>query len=98
MKTFAYICSHVGLGSDFDGIDGWCTDLEDSSKYPLLIAAVLRMAPLTTDDQIRGLLGENLLRVWEKVEKVRDSLKGTKPCEDMWEERHPWKIDYSGFK
>jgi hypothetical protein len=43
------------------------------------------------DEQIAGLLGENLLRVWEKVEDVRDSLKGRKPSEDIWNGRNPSK-------
>ena len=81
---------HVGIGSDFDGIDAKCEGLEDSSTYPNLIAAVLRMAPETTDTEIAGLLGENLLRVWEKAEKVRDSLKSEKPSEAIWDGRRLW--------
>ena len=89
---------HVGIGSDFDGIDGWCSDLEDSSKYPDLIASILKKAPLTTDAQIIGLLGGNLLRVWEKADQIKLALKSEKPCEVMWSERKPWKIDYSPYK
>jgi microsomal dipeptidase-like Zn-dependent dipeptidase len=82
----------VGIGSDFDGIDATCVGLQDSSMYPNLVAAVLRMAPETGDDEIRGFLGDNLLRVWEKAEDVRDELKETKPSEAMWEERETWSM------
>jgi len=78
---------HVGIGSDFDGIDAKCEGLEDTSMYPNLIAAVLRMAPRTRDEEIAGLLGENVLRVWEKAEKVGDSLKSDRPSEDLWDGR-----------
>src|SRR5262249_32278278 len=80
---------HVGLGSDFDGIDAKCEGLEDSSKYPDLVAEVIYLKPDITDDEIKGLLGENLLRVWERVEAVRDELKGEKPSEAVWEGRDP---------
>jgi len=58
--------------------------------YPNLVAAVLRMAPETGDDEIKGFLGENLLRVWDTAENVRDQLKAKKPCEKMWDGREPW--------
>jgi membrane dipeptidase len=83
----------VGIGSDFDGIESKCVGLEDSSTYPNLVAAVLRMAPETKDEEIKGFLGENLLRVWEKAEKVRDSLKSKKPSEEIWKGRKPWKFE-----
>ena len=62
-------------------------------QNPNLIAAVLRMAPETSDQEIAWLLGENVLRVWDKAEKVRDTLKYKKPCEQIWEGRKPWKFD-----
>lgn len=83
---------HVGLGSDFDGIDSKCRGLEDSSKYPNLIAAILRREPSVSDSDIKGLLGENLLRVWERVEDVRDGMKRRKPSETIWEGRERWKF------
>ena len=84
---------HVGIGSDFDGINAKCEGLEDSSMYPNLIAAVLRMAPRTSDEEVAGLLGENVLRVWETAEKVSESLKSRKPSEEFWEGRQPWKFE-----
>ena len=96
LSPFEVKCGrHVGIGSDFDGIDAKCEGLEDTSKYPNLIASVLRMAPTTTDEEIAGLLGENILRVWEKAEEVRESLKSTKPCEEIWKGRKPWRFEYT---
>lgn len=83
----------MGIGSDFDGIDSKCVGLDDSSMYPNLVAAVLRMAPETKDEDIEGFLGENLLRVWEKAEEVSESLKGKKPSEEIWKGRKPWKFE-----
>lgn len=61
--------------------------------YPNLVAAVLQMAPETTDEEINGFLGENLLRVWEKAEKVRDEMRSQKPSEAIWSGRKPWKFE-----
>lgn len=83
----------MGIGSDFDGIDSKCVGLEDSSMYPNLVAAVLRMAPETKDEDIEGFLGENLLRVWEKAEEVSQSLKSKKPSEEIWKGRRPWRFE-----
>ncbi len=58
---------HVGLGSDFDGAnmpDG----LEDCSKLPKITEALLRKG--YSEDDIRKILGGNLLRVMELAEKV----------------------------
>jgi hypothetical protein len=55
------------------------------------------MAPNTSDEEIAGLLGENLLRVWEKVEDVRDSLKQKRPSEKMWKGRKNWEFDRKLF-
>src|SRR5215467_7025605 len=58
---------HVGLGSDFDGAtmpDG----MEDCSKLPKITEALMRKG--YKDDDIRKILGGNLLRVMEQAEKV----------------------------
>lgn len=60
---------HVGLGSDFDGVgDSLPTGLKDVSDYPNLVAELLRRG--WSEEDLRKLLGENLLRVWEEVERV----------------------------
>lgn len=59
---------HVGLGSDFDGVDSVPVGLEDVSRYPALIAELLRRGYSEAD--IAKICGENLLRVWSEVERV----------------------------
>jgi membrane dipeptidase len=56
---------HVGIGSDFDGITGPPNGLEDASKMPNLIAALLKRG--YTDQQIKKIFGENDLRVIREV-------------------------------
>ncbi|XP_042558162.1 dipeptidase 1 [Dipodomys spectabilis] len=58
----------VGLGGDFDGVERLPVGLEDVSKYPDLIAELLRRN--WTETEIRGVLSENLLRVFLRVEEV----------------------------
>jgi membrane dipeptidase len=60
---------HVGIGSDYDGVgDSLPTGLKDVSSYPNLIEGLLRRG--YSDEEIRKILGENLLRVWREVEEV----------------------------
>ena len=58
---------HVGIGSDFDGVgDSLPVGLKDVSAYPNLIKGLLDRGYSEAD--IRKILGENLLRVWQAVE------------------------------
>ena len=63
---------HVGIGSDFDGIDVTPVGLEDVSTYPKLTAELLGRG--WSDDDIRKLLGLNVLRVMRQAEAVAKSL------------------------
>ncbi len=56
---------HVGIGSDFDGITGPPQGLEDVSKMPALVAALLRHGYSEAD--IKKILGGNTLRVIRAV-------------------------------
>ena len=56
---------HVGLGSDFDGISYAPVDLEDVSKLPAITAELSRRG--YSDEDIRKILGGNLLRLFETV-------------------------------
>ncbi|NXY89437.1 DPEP1 Dipeptidase, partial [Alcedo cyanopectus] len=56
----------VGFGGDYDGVTGLPTGLEDVSKYPALVAELLKRN--WTEAEVRGALAENLLRVFRKVE------------------------------
>ncbi len=57
----------VGIGSDYDGVgDSLPAGLKDVSSYPNLVAGLLKRGYSERD--IRKILGENLLRVWQAVE------------------------------
>ncbi len=58
---------HVGIGSDYDGVgDALPAGLKDVSGYPNLIAGLLGRG--YSEEDIRKILGENLLRVWKAAE------------------------------
>ncbi|KPK56577.1 MAG: peptidase M19 [Thiotrichales bacterium SG8_50] len=58
---------HVGIGSDYDGVgDSLPTGLKDVSAYPNLAEGLLRRGYSEAD--IRKILGENLLRVWQAID------------------------------
>jgi membrane dipeptidase len=59
---------HVGLGSDFDGIDSKPRGMEDVSKLPNLVRELARRGYSETD--LEKILGGNLLRVMRQVEEV----------------------------
>ena len=59
---------HVGLGSDFDGAT-MPLGMEDASKLPKLTDALLKKG--YSEGDIQKILGGNILRVMEAVEKVK---------------------------
>jgi membrane dipeptidase len=61
---------HVGLGSDFDGAT-MPFGMEDASKLPKITDALLKKG--YSDADIEKILGGNILRVMEQVEKVKGS-------------------------
>jgi len=63
---------HVGLGSDFDGAS-MPEGMEDASKLPKITEALMRRG--YKDEDIRKILGGNLLRVMEQNEKVSRELQ-----------------------
>lgn len=79
--------AHVGLGSDFDGIEDVPIGLEDVSKYPALIAELYRRG--WNKFALAGLTGANLLRVFEGAERVARLLQlaGTEPKFDVYNKR-----------
>ncbi len=64
---------HIGLGGDFDGITSVPEGLEDVSKYPALTAELLRRG--YKDDEVKKILGLNILRVMRGAEKVSRKLQ-----------------------
>ena len=67
---------HIGLGGDFDGITTVIQGLEDVSKYPDLTAELIRRG--YTDDDIKKILGQNILRVMRRAEQVAAALQRTR--------------------
>lgn len=58
---------HLGIGSDYDGVgDSLPTGLKDVGSYPRLVYELMERG--YSDDDIRKILGENVLRVWEQVQ------------------------------
>jgi membrane dipeptidase len=53
------------LGTDYDGISDPPAGLEDVSKLPKITEELLRRGH--SEEEIRGVLGENFLRFWEKA-------------------------------
>ncbi|QDT28670.1 Membrane dipeptidase (Peptidase family M19) [Gimesia panareensis] len=64
---------HVGIGSDFDGVSTLPSQLEDVSTYPLITQALLDRG--YTDQQIKQIMGQNLLRVMREAELVAKRLQ-----------------------
>jgi membrane dipeptidase len=70
---------HVGIGSDFDGVDNVLPDgLEDVSTYPALLAELIRRG--WSDADVAKIAGGNVLRVMERAEAVAASMKSELPA------------------
>ena len=63
----------VGLGSDFDGITEVPVGLEDVSRFPDLIAELLRRG--WTEADVKKVAGLNMLRVMRAVEAVAGQMR-----------------------
>lgn len=58
---------HVGIGSDFDGVGGALpVDLRTVADFPNLVAGLVARG--YSEQDIRKILGGNLMRVWREVE------------------------------
>lgn len=64
---------HVGIGSDYDGVgDSLPIGLKDVSSYPNLVEGLLGRG--YSEDDIKKILGGNLLRIWREVEAAAESM------------------------
>lgn len=76
---------HVGMGSDYDGVELVPEGLEDVSKYPALFDLLAKEGeewePWTADE-LKKLAGLNLMRVFKGVEAVRDRMKNETIIDD----------------
>jgi membrane dipeptidase len=65
---------HVGLGSDFDGVDGQLPeDIDSVADLPKITAALMERG--YTAEDCRKILGGNLLRVFREVQAVAKQLQ-----------------------
>jgi len=62
----------AGLGTDFDGIEDPPDGLEDVSKLPVITEELLRRGH--SEAEVRGVLGENFLRFWERANAARSTV------------------------
>lgn len=68
---------YVGIGSDFDGIDSTPVGLEDVSTFPALLAELSRRG--WSEENLRKVAGENLLRAWREAETTARRLQRERP-------------------
>ena len=64
---------HVGLGADWDGVGSMPEGMDDVSRLPALTSGLLERGH--SPETVRKILGENLLRVMEEVERTATVLK-----------------------
>lgn len=78
---------YIGIGSDFDGSVHIAKSVEDTSRYPHLVARMLERG--ISEKHVRMVVGDNVLRAWEEVEQVAKSMqqKGDRPIESAWDKR-----------
>jgi membrane dipeptidase len=68
---------HIGIGGDFDGITATVQGLSDVSMYPSLFAELVHHG--WSDDDLKKLAGENVLRALARAEQVAAALQKTRP-------------------
>lgn len=67
---------HVGLGSDFDGIDSSPQGMDSAADLPKVTEALMQRGYSAED--CRKILGGNLLRVFEQVERVAKEMQSSR--------------------
>lgn len=71
---------HVGIGGDYDGINGTApAGMSGVDSYPLVFAELARRG--WSDADLAKLAGGNILRVMEQVEAVARSMAGQPPAD-----------------
>ena len=70
--------ANIGIGGDYDGITETVVGLEDVSKYPDLLAELVKRG--WTDAELRGVAGENILRALSRAEVVSARLRRQRPA------------------
>lgn len=70
----------VGFGGDYDGVPRVPDGLEDVSKYPDLVAELLRRG--WTEEEIKAALAYNFLRVFQEVEATSNRTSADIPKDE----------------
>ena len=74
---------HIGLGGDYDGTSSLPEGMQDVSTYPALIVELLRRG--YSDDDVKKIIGLNVLRVMRDVETTAATLQAsTEPSEALF--------------
>ncbi len=68
---------HVGLGSDFDGVEDAPVGIDGVNRYPALLEELMRRG--WPDSDIAKVAGGNLLRVMASAEKIGAKLRAQRP-------------------
>jgi len=68
---------HVGLGSDFDGADFFPEGIDSAADLPKITQALLERG--YTPNNIRKILGGNMLRVFRDIERISREMQ-TRIC------------------
>jgi membrane dipeptidase len=67
---------HVGIGSDFDGVEATPEGLDGVDKFPDLLIELMRRG--WSDEDVAKVAGENVLRVLATVESTAARLRSTR--------------------
>jgi membrane dipeptidase len=74
---------HVGIGSDYDGIDGTAPEeMNGVDRYPILFRELIRRG--WNDADLAKLAGENVLRALAGAERTAAALKGQPAVNDAF--------------
>ena len=73
---------HIGIGSDYDGMPPGPRGLEDVSTYPDLFVELLKRG--YSDEDIKKIAGNNVLRVMHKAEQVAGELQQNHGPSEVW--------------
>ena len=74
----------IGIGSDYDGMPPGPVGLEDVSCYPNLVVELLRRG--YRDQEIKKIIGLNVLRAMREAERVAARLQQSRPPSDVTRE------------
>ncbi|XP_019061286.1 dipeptidase 3 isoform X3 [Fukomys damarensis] len=83
----------IGIGGNYDASGRFPEGLEDVSTYPVLIEELLSRG--WSEEELHGVLRGNLLRVFRRVEQVREESSGLNPVEAEFPDRQPRKSCHS---